>query len=375
MNNKISAGFILLSLSVLISLACGGSNSSSTSSTSIISTIAGTGTSGYNGDGIAATNAEISLPWGVVSDSNGNIYIADTVNNRIRKVDTSGIISTIAGTGASGYSGDGDNPTVAELDQPYDIVICFNGIANEIYFAEAPNHIIRRIDGMGKIRTFAGTGTGGFSGDTGQADIAQLKMPADVFAVVDNLHKITLYIADMMNNRIRKITPGCVISTIAGTGTEGYSGDGGAATSADLKTPSGVAADSNGNVYIADTGNHRIRKINTGGIISTIAGTGTPGFSGDGGAATSADLKTPEGLEIDSSGNLYFADSGNHRIRKINTGGIISTIAGTGAPGFSGDGGDPLDAQLNKPKDISIDINGYIYIADFNNNRIRRIAP
>jgi len=333
-----------------------------------ISTIAGTGTSGYSGDGGAATSAQLSLPYGVAADSSGNVYIADNSSSVIRKVDTSGKISTIAGTGAAGYSGDGGAATSAQLAYPYKVAVDGSG---NIYISDTNNCRVRKIDTSGKISTIAGTGVRGYSGDGGAATSAQISYPRGL--AVDSSGNI--YIVDGGNNVIRKVDASGKIGTIAGTGTKGYSGDGGAATSAQLNNICELAVDSSGNVYIADTYNHRIRKIDTSGKINTIAGTGVIGYSGDGGAATSAKINYPYGVAVDSSGSVYIADGGNFRVRKIDTSGKIITIAGTGASGYSGDGGAATSAVMNCPYGLAADSSGNIYVTDYHNCAIRKLSP
>jgi len=332
----------------------------------IISTLAGDGTAGSSGDGGVATSAQLNLPNGVAVDSSGNLYIADRYNDRIRKVTSGGLISTEAGTNAFGYSGDGGPATSAQLNYPAGVAVDSSG---NLYIADRDNDRIRKVTSGGIISTVAGTGAWGYSGDGGAATDAQLYAPRGV--AVDSSGN--LYIADFDNHRIRKVTSSGIISTMAGTGAFGYSGDGGAATSAQLDSPTGIAVDSSGNLYIADLFNHRIRKV-TSGIISTVAGTGAQGYSGDGGAATSAQLNRPYGVAVDSSGNLYIADRDNHRIRKV-TSGIISTVAGTGVASYSGDGGAATSAQLNYPYGVAVDSSGNLYIADRSNHRIRKITP
>jgi len=332
----------------------------------IISTVAGNGTAGYSGDGGAATVAQLYYPAGVAVDSAGNIYIADYNNNRIRKVNTSGIISTVAGNGTAGYSGDGGAATAAQLSNPFSVAV---GSTGNIYIADGSNNRIRKVNTSGIISTVAGNGTAGYSGDGGAATAASLSSPYGV--AVDSAGNI--YIADRSNNRIRKVNTSGIISTVAGNGALGYSGDGGAATAAQLSSPHRVTVDSSGNIYIADTGNYRIRKVNTSGIISTVAGNGTQGYSGDGGAATAAQINNPYGVAVDSAGNIYIADNGNKRIRKVNTSGIISTVAGNGTGGYLGDGGVATAAQLNNPYGVTVDNNGNIYIADTSNRRIRKV--
>ncbi|MDD2815965.1 MAG: SMP-30/gluconolactonase/LRE family protein [Thiotrichaceae bacterium] len=380
-------------------------------STSNISTIAGMGTSGYSGDGSAATSAKLNNPLGVAVDSGGNVYIVDTSNNRIRKIDKiTSNISTIAGTGITTYSGDGSAAASATLYYPAGVSV---DSSDNVYIADANNNRIRKIDKItGNISTIAGTGSTGYSGDGSAAINATLYYPNGAAAdsagnvyIADpynySLRKIdkstgnistiasgyslgvavdsfdNVYLADSAGNRIRKIDNTGNISTIAGTGTSGYSGNAGLATNATLNYPNGVAVDSNGNVYIADTSNHSIRKIDkTTGNISTIAGTGTSGYSGDGAAATSATLNSPNNVAVDSDGNVYIADTSNHRIRKIDkTTGNISTIAGTGTSGYSGDGSVAISATLYNPRGIAVDSSGNIYIGDTSNHCIRKLTP
>jgi hypothetical protein len=236
-----------------------------------------------------------------------------------------------------------------------------------VYVADTDNHRIRKVDAEGKISTLAGTGTAGFSGDKGLATNAQLSGPQGV--ATDGLGNV--FIADTENHRIRKVAGG-KISTLAGTGTAGTSGDKGLATKTQLNRPTGVAVDASGNVYIADWGNHRILKVRAA-TFTTLAGTGNGGYSGDGAAATSAQLNFPEGMAIDGFGNVYIADYRNHRLRKVDTAGQISTLSGTGEVGYSGDGGTATSAQLNFPAGLAGDGSGNVYIADYRNNRIRKV--
>ena len=331
-----------------------------------ITTFAGTGVPGFSGDGGPAVQAQLNLPHGVAVDGAGNVYVADTNNHRIRKVDPSGTTATFAGTGVPGFSGDGGPAVQAQLNLPGDVAV--DGAGN-VYVADPNNHRIRRLDSSGTITTIAGTGVSGFSGDGGPAVQARLNSPHGV--AVDGSGNV--FIADTNNHRIRRLDSSGTITTIAGTGVSGFSGDGGAAVQAQLYLPHGVAVDGSGNVFIADTNNHRIRRLDSSGTITTIAGTGVSGFSGDGGAAVQAQLYLPHGVAVDGSGNVFIADTNNHRIRRLDSSGTITTIAGTGVSGFSGDGGAAVQAQLYLPHGVAVDGSGNIYIADTNNHRIFKL--
>jgi hypothetical protein len=289
-------------------------NFAQTLSAGIINTVAGDGIAGYSGDGGAATSAELNVPYGVAVDNAGNIYIADYGNERIRKVTAStGKISTVAGNGTVGYGGDGGPATSAKLDSPTGVAL--DGAGN-IYIADLGNHRIRKVTvSTGIISTAAGNGTQGYSGDGGPATSAELYYATGVAA--DSAGNI--YIGDEVNERVRKVTASTgIINTVAGDGVGGYSGDGGPATSAELNAPSGVAVDTAGNIYIADISNNRIRKVTVStGIISTVAGNGTAGYSGDGGPATNAELNNPSGVAVDTVGKIYIGDTNNNRIRAV----------------------------------------------------------
>jgi hypothetical protein len=327
----------------------------------IITTFAGTGVSGNSGDGGAATSAKLNLPSGIFADLHGNVYIADSGNNKIRLVNVAGIITTFAGTGIAGNSGDGGAATSAQLNYPAGVSADISG---NLYIADYSNFKIRVVCSTGIITTYAGTGVGGNSGDGGAATSAQLNGPCGVSV---DISCGIVYIADTYNHKIRMVNSAGIITTFAGTGTYGssVSGDGGAATSAQLYTPFGVSADTSGNVYIADYANNNVRMVNSAGIITTFAGTGTYGSIGDGGAATSAQLNNPFGVSADVHGNVYISDRMNQRIRMVNSAGIITTFAGTGTQGFSGDGGAATSAQLSYPDGVSADIHGNVYIADY----------
>ena len=440
--------------------------------TGIISTVAGTGSPGYSGDGAAATSAMINYPYGVVVDEGGNLYIADTYNSSIRKVDAStGTITTVAGDGTPGYSGDSGPATSAKLNNPSRVAL--DPANNEyILIADSGNHCIRKvaintetISSAGTITTVAGVGTLGSSGDLGAATSAKLTYPYGVVAdAVGNF-----YIADTFNHKIRKVEASSgVIYTVAGTGVAGDSGDSGAAPSAQLSDPSGVAIDEAGSLFVFDRGNSRVRKmehiellsvtttslafatvgveygqevfarggsgtgyawtVSAGSLptglslasgtpdalisgtpasagtsnftlqvtdgdgyeatqdfslqvagpslnISTVVGTGSPGYSGDGAAATAAQLYFPQDMALDRRGNLYIAEELNHRVRKVDIqSGLITTVAGTGVAGDSGDGGLATAAQIDTPSGVAVDGVGNLYIADTGNHRVRKVA-
>jgi sugar lactone lactonase YvrE len=336
-------------------------------SQNIINTIAGNGTSGSTGDGGYATSASFKAPTGIALDTKGNIYIADITTNRVRKINTSGIITTVAGNGGQGFSGDGGQATDAELYNPYAIALDTKG---NMYIADFANHRIRKVNTLGIITTIAGNGAKGFSGDGGQAINASLQMPTGV--AVDSRGNI--YIADWYNQRIRMINISGIITTVAGNGTLGFSGDGGQATGAEISEPSGIAVDVIGNIYISDYYKNRIRKVNTLGIITTIAGNGKTGYSGDSVQATTSSIFGAWGIATDAAGNLYVADYGNKRIRKVDSSGIITTVAGIGTAGFSGDGEQATTAQLNQPYAVALDSIGNLYIVDEANLRIRIVT-
>ena len=341
-----------------------------TVATGVITTVAGNGTSSFAGDGGVATNASLNYPSGVTIDGAGTLYVADTANFRIRKITAAtGVISTVAGNGSSGLAGDGGAAASASL-RPFGVAL---DSAGNLYVADADNGRIRKLTAAtGVINTVAGIGYHSFAGEGGAATSANLDFPQGV--ALDSAGN--LYIADTKNHRIRKITAATgVITTEAGNGRSGFWGDDGVATSADLDHPSGVALDSAGNLYIADTKNHRIRKITAAtGVITTIAGNGRSGFTGDGGAATSTSLGDPLGVAIDSAGNLYIADTNNHRIRKITVTGQITTVAGSYSVGFAGDGGAATSAAMNYPSGVTVDGAGNLYVADSGNHRIRKIT-
>jgi trimeric autotransporter adhesin len=401
-------------------------------SSGALTRIAGIGRSGYSGDGSAATAAQLEFPDGIALDSAGNIYVADTTANVVRTISPAGIISTYAGQGTAGYTGDGGAAAQAQLNAPMGLAL---DAAGNLYIADSGNSVVRKVAKGGVITTFAGNGSAGYSGDGGQATSAALNQPEGVAASPSG----AVYIADTFNNRVRLVSGG-VIQTAAGTGISSFSGDGGPATAATMFLPTDVATDNSGNWYLADFGNSRIRKVSQGkiqtviggngtetifdeavattirlngptgiavdnsgdifiaegsigtgtglavgdyrvwkinsvGVVSTVAGNGLESYSGDGGAAVAAQLNNPAALTFDTAGNLYIADTANNRVRKIAPSGTISTAAGTGVAGFSGDGGAAIKAQLNRPQGLAADADGNVYIADGGNNRIRKLLP
>jgi len=347
----------------------------------IITTVAGNGNDGADGDGGPALAASLGGPGGIVVDASGNLFIAETYNDRIRKVSAaSGIITTVAGNGNDGSSGDGGLAVSALLSNPTDVAVDASG---NLFIADG---VIRKVSAAnGIITTVAGGGTGVFSGDGGPATSASLGACSVTVDASGNL-----FIADEFNNRIRKVSAASgIITTVAGSGAVGYqsgsfSGDGGPATSATLNEPCGVAVDASGNLFIADGLNNRVRKVSAAdGIITTVAGNGPScanlnscggGFSGDGGPAISASLNQPSRVAVDAAGNLFISDQGNQRIRKVSATGIITTVAGNGIAGFSGDGGPATSASLSAPAGVGVDGFGNLFISDYINGRIREVS-
>jgi uncharacterized protein (TIGR03437 family) len=375
----------------------------------IESGVAGTGKAGLFADGGPATSAILASPGGVAVDSSGNVFIADSGNRRIRKVSAaSGLISTMAGNGNYRLSGDGGPATSATMYLPVALAVDSSG---NLYVDEIGGDRIRKVS-SGVINTVAGPANwfSGTAGDGGPATSASFFAPVgvavdtagDIF-IADSLSGVrkvtaatgvintvasgsggTIDVAvdgagnlffSTINSVVQELSTAGTLTTVAGNGGIGYSGDGGSATAAGLRSPAGIVVDSSGNLFIADRNNYRIRKVSTNGIITTVAGNGTAGFSGDGGPATSASLNLAAygQLAVDKSGNLFISDGGNNRIRKVSPSGIISTVAGTGSAGYSGDGGPATSASFNTPQGIALDAAGNLYIADYNNNVIREI--
>ncbi len=378
----------------------------------LITTVAGTGSPGFSGDGGLATAAQLSAPSGVAVDIAANLYIADTGNNRIRFVSSSGTITTLAG-GGTGPVGDGGPPTNATLNRPNGVAVYETG---NVLVADSSQRV--RLISQAVIQTIAGNGTG-VSGDGGAATSAQFGPVSAVAAAPQGV-----YVGDAINGRVRLISPQGIVTTVAGGGSPTDSnGDGGPATSAvvtplglarssddlliadvsrirrvaangtistvagggqdagegvaalsALLSPADVAVHPSGSMYIGEASRHRIRRV-VEGTINTIAGNGTSGFSGDGGSATAAQLNDPNGIAFDSAGSLYIADTGNNRIRRVSAEGVISTVAGSGPAGFAGDGGPALSARLDHPRGVALDGAGNLFIADTGNSRIRIVSP
>lgn len=386
-------------------------------STGIISTYAGTGIAGYSGDGGPASSARMNYPVGITMDAAGNLIFADSANNRVRKIDVFGKISTIAGNGTAGYSGDRGPATLASLNTPWGVTY---DSAGNLYISDSFNNVVRKVDTTGTITTYAGNhGTQGYCGDGGPATQACLNGPR---GLVTDTHS-NFYVADALNYRIRQVNSAGTISTVAGNGQNGFAGDGGPATHARIGRPKGLAL-TGGILYIANGGNARVRSVTlstgiistfvgstpgydgenhvpsatrfftpggvvslsssamlvtdqlnarlrqlSGGVVKTIAG----GFIGDGSPATSAALVSPQGIAFDNAGNLFVAEFAGNRIRKVETTGTISTVAGTGVSGYTGDGGLATSAQLHAPQAVIIDGGNNIFISDQTNNVIRKV--
>jgi sugar lactone lactonase YvrE len=341
--------------------------------TATITSVVGVGAKGFYGDGgFKGTEVKMNGPWGIAMSGN-DLWIADSGNARIRRYrpDTDSI-DTVIGTGTAGFNGDDKTQQAVNLSNP--LFVTTSG-AGHIYVADTYANRIRRVDvTTARVTTLAGNGSGGFTGDGGEARLATLANPSCV-AVGPNE---TVYIADSGNNAIRRVTSDGTITTVAGTGQAGFSNDGKQGTVAQLRFPEGVITDGAGNVYIADSGNNRIRKLTTAGVLTTIVGDGTQGFAGDGGPATKAKLSRPIGMALAGDGSLYFADAGNRRIRVVAPDGTIRTIAGNGTNAYAGDGGPALLAGFGRPTWVALDAKGNLYVSDSGSGeldqRIRKLT-
>ena len=320
------------------------------------------------GDGGVATSAELYLPASAALDAAGNLYIADTGTNRVRKVSSSGAISTVAGTGVAAPGGEATLAYTTPLMTPTAVAVDRFG---NLLIVETGANRIREVAADGRIRTIAGTGTAGLGPDGLPPTETQLRAPRGL--CLDNSGNA--YVVDSGNHRVLFVPAIGAVDTAAGNGAAGWAGDGGSAPVAQLNQPTACATDSRGGLYIADTGNQRIRKVDATGMIATLAGTGAAGYSGDEGPAAAALLNGPAGLTVDGDGTLFISDSGNHTIREVTADGLIHTIAGTGAEGFWGDGGAALSASLDSPGGILADGSGDLYFADTRNNRVRQLVP
>ena len=335
--------------------------------TGIIETVAGTGRAGYSGDGGQATTAELNQPFHCDLDSHGNLYISEADNHCVRRLEKqTGILTTVAGCGRPGYTGDGGPATQATMNEPYAVQVGRNG---DLYIVDRRNAVVRKVDARtGVITTVAGTGTMGYDGDGGPGTQAQLREPNDCF--LDGTGG--LLIADVQDQRVRRLDLNTgVMSTFAGTGLKVRSGDRGPAAEASINGCRAVCGDTHGNIYICEREGNAVRKVDENGIISAIAGTGALGYTGDGGPALTATFNGPKALRCDSSGNLYVVDTENHAVRRIDGGsGTITTIAGVHR-GSDGDGSNATSAGLDRPHGCAIDADGDLFIADSENHRVR----
>jgi uncharacterized protein (TIGR03437 family) len=334
----------------------------------MIGTVAGNNFAWGIGDGLPATLAQLNSPAGLALDGAGNLFVADTGTARVRRIDSRGAIATVAGTGQMGFAGDGGSATSAQLGRPGSVAADSSG---NLYIADTRNNRVRKVLPSGFLLTVAGNGAAGLAAENTYSLQAPLNQPRSV--AVDPSG--ALLIADTGNHRVMRITSTGGLVTVAGNGSPGWAGDNGRAVVAQLNSPAAISFDARGNLYIADTFNHLVRKVSAAGIITTVAGTGAPGFTGDGGPATSATLNFPSGVAVDGAGAIYIADTWNQRIRMVDTAGVIHTIAGSDGVGYKGDGGPALAAQLNYPSGIVVDAAGAVMFSDSFNNRVRKLLP
>ncbi|MFF8868394.1 NHL repeat-containing protein [Streptomyces sp. NPDC015139] len=331
-----------------------------------IITAAGNGEAGFIVDGGPAAGTRLNTPFGVAVDGAGNLYIADRSNHRVRKVTPDGTITTVAGNGQAGFVSDGGPAAATGLNTPYGMAV---DAAGNLYIADRNNHRVRKVTPDGTITTVAGNGQPGFVSDGGPAAATKLHYPNAV--AVDRSGN--LYIADSYNHRVRKVAPDGIITTVAGNGQAGFVSDGGPAVATRLRYPWGVTVDEDGNLYICDRFNHRVRKVTPDGVITTVAGNGIAGYVADGGPAVATSLHYPATVAVDGAGNLYIGDGHNHRVRKVAANGIITTIAGDGIAGYIADGEPAAGQQLYYPAGVAVAPSGDLYIADSSNHRVRKV--
>lgn len=357
-----------IAASLLVALGLlGGFAATPSYAQSKIFSVAGSGVVGSTGDGGPATLADLNYPRGLTALPDGGFLVTEAFGDRVRRVTAGGSIVPFAGSGVRGFGGDGGQATAAKFNLPHGTALLPDGT---VLVADTNNFRIRAVAPDGTISTVAGTGDRSFGGDGGPAAAARISAPRGIGGTADGGYLI----ADSDNDRVRKVSPSGIITTVAGNGTRGFGGDGGPATAAALNAPYGVSALPDGSFYIADSGNHRIRRVAPDGTISTVAGTGIAGFSGDGGPAALAKVNTPHAVEATPDGRLLIADMGNHRVREVGTDGVIRTIVGTGAPGFAGEAGTATDAGLFFPKAVISFGSGFL-IADSDDNRVRYVGP
>ncbi len=333
----------------------------------LITRVAGTGAPGNTGDDGPATDAQLHEPVGVALTADGGFLIADTANNEVRQVSAGGVVTRVAGTGTPGNTGDDGPATDAQLNRPFGVAVTPDG---GFLIADTGNNVVRQVSAAGTITRIAGTGTPGNTGDDGPATDAQLHQPFWVAVTADG----GFLIADTANNEVRQVSAAGTITRIAGTGAPGSTGDDGPATDAQLNQPAGMAVTADGGFLIADTANNEVRKVSAAGTITRVAGTGTPGNTGDDGPATDAQLNRPIGVAVTPDGGFLIADTFNHEVRKVSAAGVITRVAGTGAPGNTGDDGPATDAQLHEPAGMAVTADGGFLIADVLNNEVRKVS-
>src|ERR1017187_6110015 len=340
--------------------------------------VAGTARAGNTGDGGTAVTAQLNFPMGIAVDAAGNLFVADRDASVVRKIAVNGTISTVAGSGTPGFAGDGGAATSAQINGPFDVAVASSG---NLYIADTGNEVVRKVSPDGTISTVVGTGARGYLGDGGAARGAWLDGPESVAMDAAG----NLYIADTFNGRIRRVGTDGIITTVAGVGSTGvYSGDGGPAKNAAASLPTDVAVDGAGNLYIADFGNSKIRVV-TNGVINTVVGLGNSALLTDGQAAVNVRLEGPTGVTVDRGGAIYFVEAGigsgtgpargDYKGWEGLAGGGLTTLAGNGIPNYSGEAVAPAAAQLNAPSGVAVGANGVVYIADTLNQRVRAFTP